>query len=131
MARTASAEEIKSAYHRALITHHPDKNFSKPATVHVATIKEAYKVLSSPSLRAFYDFQLEQKTGTVASRPAQVISLEEFEEDPNDQTAWTYPCRCGAIYRITENDMENGAHLTGCSGCSEMVWVGFELAKGD
>src|SRR5580698_6393683 len=84
LAKTASPEEVKAAYHRALITHHPDKNSSKPATVHVATIKEAYEVLSSPSLRALYDFQLEHKTGTVASRPAQVISLEEFEEDPID-----------------------------------------------
>lgn len=66
--------------------------------------------------------------GSVASRPAQVISLEEFEEDPIDSNVWTYPCRCGAVYRITENDMDNGIHLNGCTGCSELVWVGFELA---
>ncbi|KIK70439.1 hypothetical protein GYMLUDRAFT_65670 [Collybiopsis luxurians FD-317 M1] len=129
LARNSSAEQVKSAYHRALLTHHPDKNASKPTTVHIAMIKEAYRILSSPSLRALYDVQLEQERSSVGPRPAQVISLEEFEEDPIDQSAWTLPCRCGAIYRITEDDMESGTHLIGCSGCSELVWVGFELAK--
>ncbi|KAF9072726.1 hypothetical protein BDP27DRAFT_1382014 [Rhodocollybia butyracea] len=121
LARTASAVDVKAAYHRALITHHPDKNTSKPSTVHIATIKKAYE----------YDVQLQQKIANISSRPAQVISLEDFEEDPVDDTAWTYPCRCGAVYRITESDMEIGSHIIGCSGCSELVWVGFELATED
>ncbi|KAJ3750987.1 DnaJ domain-containing protein [Lentinula detonsa] len=131
LARTASAEEIKIAYHRALIAHHPDKNTSRQVTIHIATIKEAYEVLSSPALRAMYDGKLQQKTGAFGPRPAQSVSLEDFEEDPIDETVWTYPCRCGANYRITENDMDNNVHLVGCSGCSELVWVGFELAKSD
>ncbi|KAJ3871892.1 hypothetical protein F5051DRAFT_499329 [Lentinula edodes] len=129
VARTASAEEVKSAYHRALLVHHPDKNICTPATIHLATIKEAYKVLSSPALRALYDAKSVQNAGTTGPRPAQLISLEEFEEDANDDTVWTYPCRCGANYRITENEMEHGTHLIGCSGCSEFIWVGFELVK--
>ncbi|KAJ4485565.1 DnaJ domain-containing protein [Lentinula aciculospora] len=131
LSRTASAEEVKSAYHRALIAHHPDKNTSKPPTIHIATIKEAYEVLSSPALRALYDRRHQQKAGATGPRPAQSVSLEEFEEDPIDETVWTYPCRCGARYHITEDDMENGIHIAGCSGCSELVWVGFEPAKDD
>ncbi len=128
IARTSSANEIKAAYYRALITHHPDKNISKPAAVHITTIKEAYEVLSSPSSRARYDAQLQRKPASLDPRPAQVISLEEFEEDPADEAAWTHCCRCGGVYRISETEMENGTHLIGCNGCSELVWVGFELA---
>ncbi|KAJ3753931.1 DnaJ domain-containing protein [Lentinula raphanica] len=129
VARTASNEEIKSAYHSALIKHHPDKNTTKQVAIHITTIKEAYEVLSTPALRALYDKKLLQTTATAGWRPAQSVSLEDFEEDPMDETAWTYPCRCGSSYRITENNMDNGIHLIECNGCSELVWVGFELAK--
>ena len=43
---------------------------------------------------------------------------------------WTYGCRCGGLYVITEDDMEAGQHLVGCISCSEVLWVGYELAEG-
>jgi len=58
-------------------------------------------------------------------RPAQIVSLEEFEEQ--DNISWCYECRCGGTYRIREDDLERGQHLVGCGSCSEVVWVGYEL----
>jgi diphthamide biosynthesis protein 4 len=60
-------------------------------------------------------------------RPAQVISLADFDEQSAD--AWMHACRCGSAYAITEAEMDRGVHLIPCTSCSEVVWVGYELAE--
>lgn len=90
-----------------------------------------YETLSSPSARAAYDAArdtaIAQHTGP---RPAQVVSLEDFDEiEEMELTTWRYSCRCGGSYVITERDMEAGQHLVGCNSCSEVVWVGYELVN--
>ncbi|KAF9056051.1 DnaJ domain-containing protein, partial [Panaeolus papilionaceus] len=131
--KNATQSQIKSAYHRALLTSHPDKR--KPSTditdhVDINLLKRAYEILSDPELRASYDTNSRSKNQahSVVSgpRPAQVVSLEEFEES-DDQESWSYPCRCSGSYRITTSLMEQGVHLIGCNSCSEAVWVGYEL----
>ncbi|KAF7315144.1 hypothetical protein MIND_00028800 [Mycena indigotica] len=109
---SATQAEIKAAYHRALLAAHPDKNAS--STTDIAALKEAYRALSSPEFK---------KHGP---RPAQIVSLSEFTEHPEDET-WDHPCRCGARYTITVSDMDTGRHLVPCSSCSEVVWVGYEV----
>lgn len=93
------------------------------------------------------------RPGFVGSRPAQVVSLEEFQEfqefqsetagevsskmeddgvSVDDHNQWegraiyTYPCRCGGMYKLTTDDLESGHHLVGCESCSEVIWVGYE-----
>jgi molecular chaperone DnaJ len=54
--RTASAEEIKTAYRRQAIKFHPDKNpGDKNAESQFKAINEAYEVLSDGQKRAAYD----------------------------------------------------------------------------
>jgi len=154
LSQNASQAEIKTAYHRALLHSHPDKNHkansAKPddlntADTHphsttadpipISLIKEAYHTLSTPNLRARYDTLLLQKIEPPGPRPAHVVSLEDFQEDPDtlrddsesEGGPWRYKCRCGGTYAITSMEMENGHHLVGCNSCSEVVWVGFEL----
>ncbi|EGO05371.1 hypothetical protein SERLA73DRAFT_118930 [Serpula lacrymans var. lacrymans S7.3] len=131
--RTASATDIKLAYHRALLLSHPDKrvNAANVPTADIALIKEAYTTLASTSSRATYDAQLSQNRKPSGPRPAQIISLEDFSDTgPDDESGlWTYGCRCGGQYRIGEEDMDKGQHLVGCTSCSEVVWVGYEIAE--
>ncbi|KAK7431206.1 DnaJ-like protein [Neonectria magnoliae] len=56
VAPTATELEIKKAYRKMAIVHHPDKNPDDP-TAHekFQTIGEAYQVLSDPDLRKAYD----------------------------------------------------------------------------
>ncbi|KAF8210087.1 hypothetical protein K438DRAFT_139707 [Mycena galopus ATCC 62051] len=117
----ASQADIKAAYHRALLAAHPDKN-AAPTNPDIAAIKDAYRVLSSPALRA----KAEQEH-LKRPRPAQVISLADFDEASED--AWTHACRCGGAYAITAVEMDRGLHLIPCTSCSEVVWVGYELAE--
>ena len=98
------------------------------ACVDIALFKDAYTTLSSPHLRAQYDEKFSQQIDVAGPRPAQVVSLEDFEEeeDGNLKVNWRYRCRCGGQYIITEEDLDNGQHLVGCGSCSEVVWVGYE-----
>lgn len=128
--------EIKSAYRQALLQFHPDKQrlddvHTRPSNqnVDVDLLKRAYITLSTQESRNKYDALRTQAPS--GPRPAQVISLEDFAEveESAEDGVWTYKCRCGGVYRIKESEMECGQHLVGCSGCSEVVWVGFELAE--
>jgi len=57
VSRTASVDEIKSAYRKAALKWHPDRN---PQNKHEAEVKfreatEAYSVVSDPQKRQVYD----------------------------------------------------------------------------
>ncbi|KIM47706.1 hypothetical protein M413DRAFT_15838 [Hebeloma cylindrosporum] len=139
--KDASFADVKAAYHRVLLQSHPDKQSggtsSSTNLVDIALIKEAYAVLSNDERRAVYDSLLSQRTYTTTPpRPAQVISLEEFEdeamgniEEDREGGPWRYPCRCGGSYSITTELMDKGEHLIACNSCSEVVWVGYEIME--
>ncbi len=137
--RSASPDTIKAAYHRALLHVHPDKirqRADDPAKLaDVGLLHDAFVTLSSATLRSAYDAQGIQSHRTNL-RPAQVVSLERFEcsdlEGPDGgaiSTCWTFACRCGGQYEITEAHLERGLHLVGCGSCSEVIWVGYEVVN--
>ena len=126
-----SPEALKVAYRAALLRTHPDKTRSTAEPEQMDAIREAYATLSDPARRAAYDRTLAPSSGP---RPAQMSSLADFKFVPDTLTSkdvWTHACRCGGTYKITEDEMENEVHLVGCSGCSEIVSVGYEVFEGD
>ncbi|HSM05564.1 MAG TPA: molecular chaperone DnaJ [Longimicrobiales bacterium] len=61
ISRDADAEEIKKAYRRLALQHHPDRNQgSKEAEARFKEITQAYEVLRDPDKRAVYDRYGEQ-----------------------------------------------------------------------
>ncbi|KAI1793079.1 hypothetical protein LXA43DRAFT_942897 [Ganoderma leucocontextum] len=125
---SATPAEIKAAYHRLLLASHPDKRASGKAGIDIGLLKDAFSTLYTPELRVQYD-RLRLSSGKqLGPRPAQVISLEEFDEA---DSRWTNACRCGGTYVVTEEMLDAGHHLVGCASCSEVVWVGYEVAEAE
>ncbi|KAL1925334.1 uncharacterized protein VTP21DRAFT_217 [Calcarisporiella thermophila] len=62
VARTASQDDIKKAYRKQALLHHPDKNKDniEEATRKFALIQHAYSILNDPHERAWYDGHREQ-----------------------------------------------------------------------
>ncbi len=55
VSRNASEEEIKRAFRKLALEHHPDRNKDEGAAERFKEINEAYQVLADPSKRSDYD----------------------------------------------------------------------------
>ncbi|KAJ7735595.1 DnaJ-domain-containing protein, partial [Mycena olivaceomarginata] len=102
----------------ALLAAHPDKNNTSQPTPDIAAIKDAYRILSSPALRAKAMAKADHDQ-LKRPRPGEVISLADFDEHGAD--AWTHACRCGSAYAITGAEMDRGVHLVPSFGWA-MSW---------
>ena len=150
---TLVSEDVKAAYHIALLAHHPDRLKAAAAThatpdPTVDEIVSAYKVLSDDKRRAEYDRASSQ------SRVAQTdgnglhfdhsgivtYDLEDLTYHPKTGI-WSRDCRCGDEkgYVVTEAELEevdqrqgeeHGAQRevsVGCHGCSLRIRVTFAV----
>lgn len=83
--RTATDDEIKTAYRRMVKQWHPDVCKEPNAQEMFIRIKEAYELLSNPNRRARYDAGL-----------ALEASLRDAADLPN-KTGYRAPLRCGYV----------------------------------
>jgi DnaJ-class molecular chaperone len=80
----ASLLDIKKAYRRLALQHHPDRNHGSTAsTERFKSISEAYEVLSDPERRKEYDRSLRFGASTTTARPS--YSTNARYRDPYDQ----------------------------------------------
>jgi len=84
--RTASDDEIKSAYRRMVKQWHPDVCKEPNAQETFIRIKEAYELLSNPKSRAKYDAGL-----------ALEASLQQNIDKLPNKTGYRAPLRCGYV----------------------------------
>lgn len=147
--RDVTARDIKLAYRRSLLHHHPDKfkstvpkatnsNLSDP-TIDAITL--AYKVLSDATARSEYDRLLRLQTSTddpTMEKPRPGLETADLDDLDYDelQHLWYRSCRCGNEkgFLLTEQELEreaeHGEVITGCRGCSLWLKVVFEVADG-
>ncbi|KAJ9606393.1 Diphthamide biosynthesis protein 4 [Cladophialophora chaetospira] len=151
-----SEADIKAAYRRALLLHHPDKAPTAKAedawSAHLQpgpnprhTVDEiviAFETLVDPTKRAEYDKSLEKDSASwrhVNGYKGTHIGVESFdlEELTYDEmmNTWSKGCRCGDQqgYVVTEPDLEqesqHGEIYVGCRGCSLFINVHFAVEE--
>lgn len=133
-----SPAEIKAAYRKALLAHHPDKVMAKvnDAKVSIDTIALAYKILSSPDLKHEYDQGLStQSPQKVFHTGLDTVDLDDLDFD-EAKDVWTRGCRCGdeGGFIVTESELEKNAEdgelIVGCRGCSLWLRVLFGVEEG-
>jgi len=154
--RQLSKEEVKAAYHRALLTHHPDKARHNPTNnvgseqstakpkFTVDQIVTAYQVLSDPSRRVEFNEQLikserlqptQKNEGKATHIGVETFDLDDLDHDEVNST-WFRGCRCGSeeSYVLNEDDLEKESHsgeiYVGCKGCSLFIRVLFGVDEG-
>lgn len=151
-AQKFAKEDVKAAYHRALLLHHPDKADKNLTTRPIAAysaaesscsvdkIIAAYETLADPRKRTAYDESLDFKEDSVKDKGThpgvETLDLEDLVSD-EDANTWNHTCRCGNEegYVLTEAELEKesqrGEIYVGCRGCSLFIRVVFGVAEED
>lgn len=147
--RDVTAQDIKLAYRRSLLHHHPDKSKSTApkatnsdlSNQSIDAITMAYKVLSDATARSEYDRILRLRTSNhnaAVEKPRPGLETADLDDLDYDQVqhVWYRRCRCGngKGFLLTEQDLEreaeHGEVVTECPGCSLCLKVVFEVADG-
>ena len=147
-------QDVKAAYHRALLLYHPDRINAHLATEQqthrehedrytVDQITKAYNTLSKPVTRAAYDKELDLSNrrsrkliGNKFHNGVEILDLEDLVYD-DTTNVWSRGCRCGDShgYVLTEMDLErqsrDGEIFVVCRGCSLWIKVLFGTMEGN
>ncbi|CAF9915571.1 Diphthamide biosynthesis protein 4 [Imshaugia aleurites] len=144
--RSLTDRDIRHAYRRSLLLHHPDKTrpslTSPPSSQQtIDAITLAYKMLIDPSTRSEYDRSLIASSSTATRAPFQpshagleTVDLGDMGYDANEQM-WYRGCRCGkdGAYVVMEEELELNAEygetITPCQGCSLWLRVTFAVVE--
>jgi len=121
---SATNLELKCVYQRLVRQHHPDKtseNALLSDTSDFVAILKAWKVLGNPELRKQYDAAWMQRCTAHAQPVQDTVSIEQFDITVDGQ--WVFPCRCGAEYELTLQDMEYRVDYLSCPSCSLCIVV--------
>ncbi|EOD12989.1 hypothetical protein EMIHUDRAFT_459619 [Emiliania huxleyi CCMP1516] len=107
--RDASSDELRRAYHRLAREQHPDRaagSLSRAASVDFVALQEAWEAVRDPEARRLYDASLradEAAAARVRARAAPVdLGEMDYAEGSDGQGVWSYACRCGAAFELTE-----------------------------
>ena len=114
---SASAEEVRAAYHARALACHPDKGGAAPAFL---AVQRAWEVLGDAALRAEYD-AAQQLAAAAGAAAAPVVSEEVRVSElvAGSGGAWSHACRCGEAYAVTQAQLQGEVDLViNCSGCS-------------
>mmetsp|Transcript_17989 Transcript_17989/g.57927 ORF Transcript_17989/g.57927 Transcript_17989/m.57927 type:complete len:167 (+) Transcript_17989:81-581(+) len=123
--RDASSDELRRAYHRLAREQHPDRaagSLSRAASVDFVALQEAWEAVRDPEARRLYDASLradEAAAARVRARAAPVdLGEMDYAEGSDGQGVWSYACRCGAAFELTEQMLCAGIETLECSCCS-------------
>ncbi|KAH7462443.1 hypothetical protein PRIC1_014897 [Phytophthora ramorum] len=141
VAATCSADDVRRAYHQAARRCHPDKRSAatEEDEQRFLRVQEAYETLRTEEQRRQYDAKLlqdelvrrrEQELVMVSDEvPLADMKREILPGDDDDEVLFTHQCRCGDLYEITEDELQDGVDVVPCTGCSLHIRVLHAVTK--
>ncbi|EEY54715.1 uncharacterized protein PITG_20382 [Phytophthora infestans T30-4] len=140
---SSSAEDVRRAYHQAARKYHPDKrsndvnayNTHDEDEQQFLRVQEAYETLGNEDLRRDYDTKMQQDE-LVRKREQEIVVVSDEiplvdmqreilkgEDGDEDEVIYTHHCRCGDLYEITQDELQDGVDVVPCTGCSLHIRV--------
>ena len=124
----STEHEIKIAYQKALLLHHPDKQRNENSTSSVEkflSIQEAWKILTDKDKKLKYDMSV--KVEDAKFHGAETININQFEQSDGEVETesgesvycivYTKSCRCGDIFEISSIELDDGFNTLQCDTC--------------
>lgn len=122
--QNASQEDIKKAYQKLILRHHPDKSIHESIGGNFEMylrIDEAYKTLKEPATRKEYDSKRFQQSKQCQMIIHDTIHRNEFLYD-EEQEVHYFVCKCGGWY-ILDEDSSESEYIICCDECSLVIKV--------
>ncbi|XP_038061624.1 dnaJ homolog subfamily C member 24-like [Patiria miniata] len=119
----ASHQELKSCYQKAILQCHPDKLPQTCSEAEQAAamqrfhlVDTAWRTLSDDASRREYDAR--QKENMRKPLPLnEKVHLDDMDWQ-EDEEMYTYSCRCGGEYVMTDSDIEQNILIISCNTCT-------------
>ncbi len=124
VAPTATAEEVRAAYHARALASHPDKGGAAAA---FQAVQRAWEALGSAAPRAAYDAALQAAARAAAAAAAIPVSEEVRVSElllgsAAEGGGRRHACRCGEAFAVPLAQLQGGlGDLVNCSGCSLFI----------
>ncbi|KIY02485.1 uncharacterized protein Z520_00950 [Fonsecaea multimorphosa CBS 102226] len=117
----ATHQQIKAAYNKLVLQHHPDKGGSQAEFIQIQT---AWEVLRDPAARANYDRQCRSRAGENAQRPRhhgqhQRASGAQFPRDQPNSGRYHHDSMPGGYYSDAGSGSRRGPSFNSWNGFRE------------
>jgi diphthamide biosynthesis protein 4 len=132
----AATDEIRRAYHRLAREQHPDRSCDAPEG-HQAFVRlqQAWEVLREPEQRRRYDAALDAERYALLRASALTHDVDlsdmEYAEDGCGGGVWSFACRCGAMFKLTESQLSAGIETLECHSCTLSIRPLYRMADED
>ena len=126
--KEASYEDLKKAYRKLILQHHPDKMHLQDSTntdEKFREIEEAWSILRNPEKKRKYDAECRQADLEFQSILiyARITPDEMTLETNSDPETLSYGCRCGSNYLINKKDLPIEKNTIIHISCQECTFV--------
>ncbi|GFS14435.1 DnaJ-like protein subfamily C member 24 [Elysia marginata] len=89
-------------------------------------IDKAWKILGDDDLRAQYDIMWQDRCLMQEHPVQETVPFDEFQFDV-DEDFFTYPCRCGGEYLLTELERQLMCDFVCCDTCSLIIKIIYDV----
>uniref|UniRef100_A0A803J562 Elongator acetyltransferase complex subunit 4 n=1 Tax=Xenopus tropicalis TaxID=8364 RepID=A0A803J562_XENTR len=119
--------EVKQKYQKLALLYHPDKQSADmmagqagEGAQRFIEINQAWKILGNEEAKKAYDLQ--QRAELTKMWPVDnQVHWEDLSWDP-ETMVYSFPCRCGGSYAMTESDRKD-VSLVNCDSCSLIIEI--------
>src|SRR5580700_7577026 len=110
--REAKEAEIKAAYRRLVLRHHPDRSKDPNAAQIFSRISQAFEVLSDPMERGRYDMTLQDESRRAELKAAEERRKREEDRQRREREKVASTMTASAKLRTSETDVSIPSMLT-------------------